>query len=76
MFTAEKLNAHLAAGGIVQITTYLKSTMYDSRHAGWFTENSKGELFVRRGKSRDCLGTVDRPIVSIRLGRFVERAGA
>jgi hypothetical protein len=73
MFTAEKLNAHLAAGGIVQVTTYLKSTIYDSRHSGWFTENGKGELFVRRGKSRDCLGAVDRPIVSIRLGRFVER---
>lgn len=66
---AATLNAHLANGGAVQITTYLKSTIYTPQHAGVFTE-SNGELFVRRGRGRDCLGPIARPLVGIRLGRY------
>lgn len=67
--SAEQLNAHLASGGVVQVTTYLRSTIYDNRHAGWFSENSKGELFVRRGRSKDCLGR-NGSLVGIRLGQY------
>lgn len=66
---AQTLNEHLESGGAVQVSTYLKSTIYDSRHVGWFKE-SNGELYVKRGKGWDCLWFVDRPMVSIRLGRY------
>lgn len=67
-FTAELLNARLANGGRVQVTTYAKSWIYSRRHAGMFFERA-GDLYVKRGKSCDCLtyaqGT--RLLVSIRL---------
>lgn len=62
---AAKLNAHLESGGVVQVTTYLRSTIYDGpKYAGWFTA-SGDSLFVRRGKGRDCINGV-----SIRIGRW------
>ena len=68
--TAAELNAHLETGGVVQVTTYARSTVYEQKHAGFFRDNGT-ELFVRRGKRWDCLGRVDRPYVGIRLGRYV-----
>ena len=65
--TADSLNAHLARGGRVQMTTYSISRVYDRSHAGYFSRNDKGELFVRAGKRRLCLGREDRPFVAIRL---------
>lgn len=66
--TADELNAHLASGGVVQVTTYMRSTLYDSRHAGWFSER-KGSLHVQSGRRHDCLSCGDRLMVGIRLGR-------
>ena len=66
---ANTLNAHLSAGGIVQVTTYAKSWLYEQKHAGYFSE-SNGQLFVQHGKRKDCLGRTDAPMVSIRLGRY------
>lgn len=65
--TADQLNAHLAAGGRVQVSTCLRSTLYGKPHVGWFTNNGKGELFVRCGRGRDCLAFPGRLLVSIRL---------
>lgn len=67
---ANKLNNHLASGGVVLVSTYCKSWQYEAKHAGWFTE-SNGELYVKRGKSRDYLGRVDGMLlVGIKLGRY------
>lgn len=66
--TAAELNAHLSAGGRVQVTTYTRSTVYDSRHVGFFTQGAKtGALYVAHGRSRNCLTIAGRLIVGIRL---------
>ena len=46
------IKAQLAAGRIVQLTTYTKATSYDPRHADMFKATKAG-AFVRRGKSWD-----------------------
>jgi hypothetical protein len=48
------IKAQLAAGRIVQLTTYTKATSYDARHADMFKATKAG-AFVRRGKSWDCI---------------------
>lgn len=67
--TADVIAKHLRAGGRVQITTYTKSTIYDKRHADWFSNGkTSGELYVRRGKHKDQLTTGGgRPWAGIRL---------
>lgn len=71
--TADRINTHLADGGIVQVSTYGSSTIYKKRNAGQFFNGVKsGNLYVRRGKSSDCL-TMDSGkclMVSIRFGRI------
>jgi hypothetical protein len=52
---ADTINAYLANGGYVQITTYTRSTVYSKKHAGYFTQGKDGNLYVKRGKSKDCL---------------------
>jgi hypothetical protein len=68
--TADALNAHLASGGIVQVTTYLRSTIYSRKHAGWFSEH-EGSLHVRHGRTCNRLSTGERLLVSVRTGRYV-----
>lgn len=66
--TAVELNAHLAKGGAVQVTTYGRSTIYKARHAGMFTDGADGSLYVARGRSKDRLATPTLgAAVSIRL---------
>ena len=48
------IKAQLAAGRIVQLTTYTKATSYDARHADMFKATKTG-AYVRRGKSWDCI---------------------
>jgi hypothetical protein len=48
------IKAQLAAGRIVQLTTYTKATSYDARHADMFKATKAG-AFVQRGKSWDCI---------------------
>lgn len=67
--TAQEINQHLSAGGVCQVTTYQRSTVYTEDHAGWFVDKRDG-LYVRRGKSLDYLGPNDRPYVGIRLGGY------
>lgn len=66
--TAHEINQHLKSGGVCQVTTHLRSTVYTADHAGWFVDKRDG-LYVRRGKRLDYLGPNDRPNVGIRLGR-------
>jgi hypothetical protein len=68
MYTAEELNAALASGRHVQVTTYLRSTLYGKNHAGWFTQTRDGSLFVRQGRDgRVCLSNGSRLLVGIRV---------
>ena len=67
---ADKINAHLAGGGIVQVSTYLRSTLYSAKHAGWF-ETIKGSLYVQHGRSKNRLSHGDHVLVGIRFGREV-----
>lgn len=69
-FTAARLNTHLAAGGQIIVATYTQARLYKPAHAGYFTEDSKGMLFVRRGKGKVCLGPAKEPYVGIRLSRL------
>jgi len=55
---------HLAENGIVQVTTYLKSTLYEKKHLSLFSANEAG-VYVQRGKKRDCISNC-----GIRFGRF------
>jgi hypothetical protein len=52
------IKAQLAAGRIVQVTTYTKATRYAARQANMFTATKTG-AFVQRGKSRDCIDLCD-----------------
>lgn len=45
--------AHLAAGHMVQITTYTKATRYTAKHAGMFKATKSG-AYVQSGKNWVC----------------------
>lgn len=64
---ADRINAHLIAGGRCQVTTYTRSTIYDAGHAGWFRIDRTGHLRVRQGRSSVILATPTHMLVSIRL---------
>ena len=63
---ADRINNHLAAGGRVVIATYTRATVYDQRHAGWFSVAGYS-LYVRHGRGKVSLGLADRPSVGIRF---------
>lgn len=70
--TADSLNAHLESDGVVQISTYLKSTLYTKKHAGWFTSDATGAIFVRHGRGKNRLTLSNGHFcVAIRTGRYV-----
>lgn len=71
MNSADKINEHLKGGGVVQVTTYTRSTLYGIKHAGWF-EVRNGSLFVRSGRRFDQLSIGERMLVGIRFGRIQE----
>lgn len=67
-YDAPTLNAHLASGGYVQVTTYTRSTIYGPKHAGCFEERN-GDLRIRnarRGVEQISIG--QRMLVGLRLG--------
>lgn len=66
---ADKINAHLTSGGVVQVTTMTRSVMYDRRNAGDFRVDGRGDLVVRRGRGEDALSMGARLLVGIRFGR-------
>lgn len=68
---ADELNEFLASGGAVIVTTYNRATEYGAKHAGWFTCDSDGSLFVKYGKGRNRLSIGKRMIVGIKTGRYV-----
>ena len=65
---ADKANDHLRSGGVIQVTTYTRSTLYTQRHAGMFLMQGHN-LHVKAGRGSHCLSIGDRPLVSIRFGR-------
>lgn len=69
---ASELNEHLESGGVVQVTTHLRSWLYTSKHAGWFTEHN-GNLHVQSGKRTNQLSIGDRMLVGIRCGRYTNK---
>ena len=48
------IKARLAAGDDVYISTYLRSTRYQPKHADMFKAFKNG-AFVQRGKNWDCI---------------------
>ena len=66
MYTAERLNAHLSAGGRVVVATYTRATVYSAKHCGWFVDKADG-VYVRHGRTFDYLGKAEKPLVGIRL---------
>ena len=75
MTIADKINSHLSDGGVVQVTTCAKSWIYKTKHAGWFSMVGKS-LYVRHGRSKNCLSCGDRLLVGIRFGHYVAPARA
>jgi hypothetical protein len=73
MRNADEINKHLADGGVVQVTTYLRSTVYDRRHVGFFLNDKKGDLHVKHGRGTYRLTIGDHDVVGIRLFRFVSK---
>lgn len=65
-YTADELNAALAAGRRVQVTTCTRSTVYGAAWAGMFEERPDG-LYLRVGKRLECLSMGDRLLVGIRV---------
>ena len=65
--TAAALNAHLAAGGTVTVTTHLRATTYNRKHEGAFTEGRDKCLYVAAGRGRNCLSLPKTLLVGIRL---------
>ena len=55
MTAADKINSRLREGGIVQVTTYTRSTLYRQKHVGWFSTDKKGMLMVRSGRQSVCI---------------------
>lgn len=49
-----KINEALERGRRVQVTTYLTSTLYGPKHAGWF-EARGGKVKVRHGRGWNTL---------------------
>jgi len=48
------IQAHLAAGGAVQVVTHLRATQYDSRHVAMFKATRSG-AYVQHGRSWACI---------------------
>jgi len=53
--TADKLNAHLKSGGVVQVATVYRATIYREKHASIFFQGADGNLYVKVGKGSHCL---------------------
>ena len=71
MTIANEIKTHLESGGVVQITTYMKSTIYTVDHAEWFSEDSNGSTFVRHGRGKVQLTIGTKALVGIKFGRYV-----
>lgn len=52
---ADQLNNHLQNDGVIIINTYNRSFQYNKKHAGWFTSDNDGNLYVKSGKKKNCL---------------------
>lgn len=49
-----KVVAHLEAGGLIIVGSYTRPVKYTRKHASMFVAKKDG-LYVKRGKSLDCL---------------------
>jgi len=49
-----EIQAALKDGRRVQVSTHLKSTVYDERHIAMF-RTMKNSLYVQRGRAWDCI---------------------
>lgn len=55
MTAADKINNRLREGGIVQVTTCTRSTLYRQKHTGWFFMDKKNNLMVKSGRRMSAL---------------------
>jgi SAM-dependent methyltransferase len=66
--TAAEFNAHLQAGGMIQVTTHTRSTVFRKKHAGMFRDADNGEIQMREGRSWVAISDRRRfPQVSVRF---------
>lgn len=52
------IETHLAAGRMIQLTTYTHCRRYTKKHLGMFRATKTG-AYVQRGKHWDCIDGVD-----------------
>jgi len=52
---ADKINDWLSDGNIVTVTTYAHQWEYSKKHVGFFKIGADKNLYVRSGKSWNCL---------------------
>lgn len=68
MNKANEINKHLERGGVIQVTTYGRATLYTKKNAGDFVLKND-LLHVRYGKNFNCLENTNGLLVRIRFGR-------
>lgn len=68
---AAELNAKIAAGGFVQVSTYCRATVY--KFGAPFTAEADG-LYVQHGKRKDFIMGATGFLVSVRTGTFNTRS--
>lgn len=55
----EKIKAHLAVeGNVVQVTTYLRSTVYEAKHRELFVTSLGGAACVKTGRKSNRLDDI------------------
>ncbi len=67
--TADSISAHLRSGGVVQLTTYTRSTVYEKKHADWFTQEGD-KVYVRAGRGKHLIINGTGVYVGIKFGRY------
>jgi hypothetical protein len=66
-----KIQSHLRSGGVVQLTTYIRSTLYSAKHADWFRINADC-VEVRNGRNWSTVTLRNgQPVLGIKFGREV-----
>jgi hypothetical protein len=50
-----QITSHLAQGGAVQVCTYLKATQLEAKHLNMLKMDSRGSVYLQRGKHWDCI---------------------
>jgi hypothetical protein len=72
MTWADENNEFLEAGGIIELRSRTKLWEYRKKHAGMFYMGADGNLYVKRGKSADCLSSCNGTRLLVSVGFYEE----